>query len=80
LLKEEQQRVIAFLDWQADWWWCQRQGRNSEHLDDCLMEGLKAYAEHQASLRRALSAQFQALWMTSTLPAATSIDTATFNV
>ncbi|KAG2115716.1 uncharacterized protein F5147DRAFT_743324 [Suillus discolor] len=80
LLKEEQRRVIAFLDWQADWWWCQRQGRDSEHLDDCLREGLKAYAERQASLRRALSAQFQALWTTPTLPAATSIDTATFTV
>ncbi|KAG1725657.1 hypothetical protein EDB19DRAFT_1897750 [Suillus lakei] len=80
LLKEEQRRVIAFLDWQAGWWWCQRQGRDSEHLDDCLREGLKAYAERQASLRRALSAHFQALWTTPTLPAATSIDTATFTV
>ncbi|KAG1780044.1 hypothetical protein EV702DRAFT_1178215 [Suillus placidus] len=80
LLKEEQRRVIAFLDWQAGWWWSQQQGRESEFLDDCLREGLKAYAERQASLRRALSAHFQALWMTPTLPAATSIDTATFTV
>ncbi|KAG1743664.1 uncharacterized protein EDB91DRAFT_1236671 [Suillus paluster] len=80
LLKEEQRQVIAFLDWQAGWWWCQRQGCDSEHLDDCLREGLKAYAERQASLRRALSAHFQALWTMPTLPAATSINTAMFAV
>lgn len=51
---------FCLLDWQADWWWSQRQCRDLESLDDPgLGEGLKAYAERQASLRRALSGHFQ---------------------
>ncbi|KAG1883671.1 hypothetical protein F4604DRAFT_1878922 [Suillus subluteus] len=34
LLKEEQRRIIAFLDWQADWWWSQRQHHDLESLDN----------------------------------------------
>ncbi|KAG1840385.1 hypothetical protein DFJ58DRAFT_639241, partial [Suillus subalutaceus] len=62
LLKEEQQQVVAFLDWQADWWWNQREHHDLESLDDTLREGLAAYAERQASLRRQLSTHFQILW------------------
>ncbi|KAG2114064.1 hypothetical protein BD769DRAFT_1630016 [Suillus cothurnatus] len=51
LLKEEQRRIIAFMDWQADWWWSQQQCHDSEPLDDPgLREGLVAYAECQASV------------------------------
>ncbi|KAG0698532.1 hypothetical protein DFH29DRAFT_983865 [Suillus ampliporus] len=57
LLKEEQRRVIAFLDWQGGWW-----------QNDTLREGLVAYAECQASLRRQLSTHFQILWSPPTLP------------
>ncbi|KAG2118601.1 hypothetical protein DEU56DRAFT_761146 [Suillus clintonianus] len=68
LLKEEQQRVIAFLDWQGGWWQSQRERRDSESLDDTLREGLVAYAERQASLRWQLSTHFQILWSPPTLP------------
>ncbi|KAG0694590.1 hypothetical protein DFH29DRAFT_1006208 [Suillus ampliporus] len=75
LLKEEQRRIIAFLDWQADWWWSQRQRREPESLEDSgLREGLVAYAERQSSLRQALSAHFQHLW---TRPMPSSSATAT---
>ncbi|KAG1732347.1 hypothetical protein EDB19DRAFT_1831363 [Suillus lakei] len=75
LLTEEQRRIIAFLDWQADWWWSQRQRRKPESLEDSgLREGLVAYAERQTSLRQALSAHFQHLW---TRPMPSSSATAT---
>ncbi|KAG1853639.1 hypothetical protein F4604DRAFT_1883371 [Suillus subluteus] len=68
LLKEEQRRVVAFLDWQADWWWSQRERHDLEYLDDTLREGLATYAERQASLRQQLSTHFQILWTPPTLP------------
>ncbi|KAG1730294.1 hypothetical protein EDB19DRAFT_1641392, partial [Suillus lakei] len=68
LLKEEQQQVIAFLDWQGGWWQSQRERHDSESLDDTLREGLVAYAECQASLHQQLSTHFQILWSPPTLP------------
>jgi len=72
LLKEEQRRVIAFMQWHADWWLNNRSHRGPEGLDDALSEGLTAYAHRQGALRKRLAAHFQDLWsrpFPTTLPA-----------
>ncbi|KAF8138624.1 hypothetical protein EV363DRAFT_1394065 [Boletus edulis] len=60
LLFEEQQRVLRFFDWHAEWW---ASKVNARVVDDAaLMEGLLAYAERQVSIRRSLKEQFTHMW------------------
>ncbi|TFK77860.1 hypothetical protein K466DRAFT_449601, partial [Polyporus arcularius HHB13444] len=49
LVEEEMRRVKAFCIWQAGWWEAQARVREG-HLD--LLEGTRAYAHRQASIRR----------------------------
>lgn len=60
LLREEMRRVLAFLDWHAQWW----VGRATANTELSLehTEGLVAYAEKQVSIRRALRSSFDQLW------------------
>ncbi|KAG1892824.1 hypothetical protein F4604DRAFT_1913518 [Suillus subluteus] len=60
LLLEEMRCIIEFLAWQAKWWDEQATLRVAERSVD--VEGLAAYAKRQATIRRSLSARFQALW------------------
>ncbi|KAF9458821.1 hypothetical protein BDZ94DRAFT_1172825 [Collybia nuda] len=60
LLQEEMQRILAFLDWQAEWW--ERQGVSAFSLDAATMRGMTAYAHRQASLRRELRDRFSMTW------------------
>jgi hypothetical protein len=64
LLQEEMRRVLAFLQWQANWW--REQGNRRSHapiaLDSEEAEGLLAYAERQAALRLLLHDRFKHMW------------------
>ncbi|PPQ76635.1 hypothetical protein CVT26_012761 [Gymnopilus dilepis] len=62
LLKEEMRRVLAYLDWKADWWKGRQSGRQVQ--DKALEEGLLAFCVDQESRQRALRASFQKLWTT----------------
>jgi hypothetical protein len=59
-LQEEKRRILAFMSWQADRWIGHKHQRL--HVADELSEGLTAYAERQASLRRRLRSHFDSLW------------------
>ena len=48
LLQEEQRCILAFFDWQADWW--MEQGTHRSFIDNTLEEGLQAYAARQSVL------------------------------
>jgi len=60
LLREEMRRVLAFLEWKSSWWL----GRENSRVDvsSDLAEGLKAYAQTQGDLQRALKKHFCAIW------------------
>ncbi|KAF8439266.1 hypothetical protein L210DRAFT_3646022 [Boletus edulis BED1] len=60
LLFEEQQRILRFLTWHADWWIAKANARVVD--DPVLTEGLVAYAEQQASIRRSLKECFMHIW------------------
>ena len=60
LLFEEQERVLRFLGWHADWWTAKANARVVD--DPTLADGLRAYAERQASIRHALKQRFQHVW------------------
>lgn len=62
LLHEEMQRVLQFLDWQAEWWDKQQDRRNCEMTAE--RKGLVAYANKQANIRRRLASRFRLLWAT----------------
>lgn len=69
LLAEEQRRVLATLQWKADWW--DARGSRWEGLDGQVAEGVQAYAQRQRGIQLALHAHFQKLW---TAPAGTAIE------
>jgi hypothetical protein len=60
LLLEEMRRVLAYFEWHERWWLSLRE--RWEGLPAAQMEGLRAYAERQASLRRNLSKDFRSHW------------------
>ena len=60
LLREEMRRVLAYLEWKANWWSSRQALRSVE--DITLKEGLYAYCTDQASLQNALKASFQKIW------------------
>jgi hypothetical protein len=61
LLLEEMRRVLAYFKWHEHWWLSQRD--RWEGLSSPQMEGIRAYAERQASLRRNLSEEFKSHWI-----------------
>ena len=63
LLREEMRRVLAFLDWHAGWW-DERQMLH-EGVTSELAEGMTAYANMQAGMRRGLRTSFNCLWRRS---------------
>lgn len=62
LLREEMRRVLAFLEWKANWWGLRKEARPVE--DRALAEGLRAYAEEQAALQHLLCRSFRSIWKT----------------
>ncbi|KAG1738072.1 uncharacterized protein EDB91DRAFT_1249369 [Suillus paluster] len=60
LLHKEMQRVLQFLDWQAEWWDKQQDRCNCEMTAE--REGLVAYANKQANIRCRLASRFRLLW------------------
>ena len=60
LLREEMRRVLAFLEWKSSWW-LDRENLRVDITND-LAEGLKAYAQTQSDLQRALKEHFCAIW------------------
>jgi hypothetical protein len=60
LLLVEMQRMLAFLAWEARQWDERATLRMVERLE--FAEGLIAYANRQAAIRRALSASFSGMW------------------
>jgi hypothetical protein len=60
LLQEEMRRVLQFFWWQATWW--DERGHQRVEEDAGCLEGIRAYAAKQASLRRAFADHFQLLW------------------
>lgn len=61
LLKEEMRRVLVFLEHKAAWW-VERGRAECREVSPELAEGLLAYAEGQAQLRRDLASSFEAKW------------------
>lgn len=53
LLTEEMRRVLAFFEWDAARW--DERGKDFESSDDVVLEGHRAYAQRQATLRRSLA-------------------------
>jgi hypothetical protein len=65
LLQEEMRRVLQFLTTQAQWW--EEQGTREWPLASqpnllAALEGRRAYAYQQASLRRSIHAHFTHMW------------------
>ncbi|KAG2122214.1 hypothetical protein DEU56DRAFT_873634 [Suillus clintonianus] len=60
LLLEEMRRVLAFFDWQVQWWEDRTGLRTLAKSEES--EGLIAYAKRQAFIRRRLSASFKEKW------------------
>ncbi|KAG1792867.1 hypothetical protein EV424DRAFT_1475732 [Suillus variegatus] len=58
LLLEEMQRVLKFLDWQAEQW----DSRGSSGMQPNEEEGFVVYARRQAHTRRRLAAVFKESW------------------
>lgn len=52
LLLEEMRRILAFFEWQGNWW--DRQGEGLPFVSAQQSEGVNAYAKRQAAIRRAL--------------------------
>jgi hypothetical protein len=63
LLREEMRRALESLKWYEDWWGNQGPRRTDVPVD--IGEGLVAYAQKQASYRRALHDKFNQLWRQS---------------
>lgn len=60
LLREEMRRVVAFLQWNGEWWEERQdvlQGLEMEHN-----EGVNAYARKQAHIRRTIQMSFKDMW------------------
>jgi hypothetical protein len=60
---EEMRRVLAFLDWHADWWDGRRYLLTGLPCDE--EEGVIAYASKQAHIRRSIRSTFEHLWRSS---------------
>ncbi|PPQ97624.1 hypothetical protein CVT26_002547 [Gymnopilus dilepis] len=60
LLREEMRRVLAFLEWRANWWRGRSAARSDVSAD--LAEGLRAYCASQADHQLTLKASFQTIW------------------
>lgn len=59
-LKEEMRRVLESLEWKARWWSDRLDGRKDTGKD--IQEGLRSYAQRQASMQKALAAKFREQW------------------
>lgn len=72
LVMEEMRRTLCYLDWKARWWeelsppWMKDLfdvSRPKSGADfNLFQEGLKAYAEKQADIQRALANKFTTKW------------------
>jgi hypothetical protein len=62
LLTEEMVRVLRFLTWQEQWWKEKGQLDMRRPVAATNAEGLHAYAERQAALRRSLREHFSGMW------------------
>lgn len=73
LLKEEMQRILQFLGWDAQR--CDERGLENtlEDAGEEEHEGRMAYAKHQASLRQMLAESFKTSW-TNTLALVNTFD------
>jgi hypothetical protein len=60
-LKEEQRRVLAFLDWTVRQWEM-REKNEVEDEDWMLRSGLEAYAKKQATFARRTKERFRRMW------------------
>jgi hypothetical protein len=60
LLQEEMRRVLRFMDWHAGWWMDQRHRLTG--LPDAEAEGMAAYANRQAVIRKDLANKFRQQW------------------
>ncbi|KAG1741361.1 hypothetical protein EDB19DRAFT_1895127 [Suillus lakei] len=60
LLQEEMQRVVQFLEWDAQRWDNWGKGNTLQDADKC--EGRTAYAKRQGVLRRMLAKSFESSW------------------
>jgi hypothetical protein len=62
LLEEEMAHVLQYLEWQEGWWRARGLCLGWEGIPKANTEGLHAYAERQAALRRSLREHFTTLW------------------
>lgn len=60
LLHEEMRRIIAFLEWHADWW--DAEGSRRHFSSPQAAEGAFAYAHRQARLRCNMASHFKSVW------------------
>ncbi|KZP03688.1 hypothetical protein FIBSPDRAFT_915265 [Athelia psychrophila] len=60
LIREEMRRVLTFLCWHADWWAEQAKCRSDLSPED--REGISAYTNKQANIRRSMAACFDYIW------------------
>lgn len=61
LVQEEMRRIVAYLEWKADWWNAQAERRVA--LSAPLAEGVRAYALRQSSLMITLAASSVRKWI-----------------
>lgn len=62
LLQEEMQRVLRFFTWQEGDWKSKGELQRWEGIPGENAEGLSAYAQRQATLRKMLHAHFTRMW------------------
>lgn len=62
LIRQEMSRVLAFLSWHAVWW--DQQTTRRTDLSPETAEGVSAYANKQAAMRRKIRSSFDLLWTT----------------
>ena len=62
LLVEEMCRILAYLQWKADWW----KGQSDRHKDSSerLRRGLKVYAAKQVAVYERLATRTASYWVT----------------
>ena len=72
LLREEMQRVLAFLKWKSSWWLARKNSRTNVASD--YIEGLQAYAETQSDLQQSLGANFCNIWKSPLARAGHALD------
>ncbi|KAF9488375.1 hypothetical protein BDN71DRAFT_1513112 [Pleurotus eryngii] len=62
LVLEEMRRVLAYLQWHANWWDKQGPQRSGSGVTETVQDGLSAYAAKQAAILRHLRRRFVVLW------------------